>query len=201
MMQRDKGMRVRAVERYEVDSLGAPFRVVLLDSVVVGVDTLTGQSTVQIPDLVGLIGAVVRARVSHTRKLSAREVRFVRKALGVRAALLARFLDMTPEHLSRCETGTKVMSSTSEKMLRLWAFLSTFYDDPEKLLVRDADPNELKTKSTEPSEMAMRFMRFFLTMKIQSAFNIDDGLSFEFKRCVGRVADEGEWLSDSTLAA
>jgi hypothetical protein len=199
MRHHERKAGVRVVQSYDVDTLGAPFRVTLLDSVTFGTNPKTGEQTVQIPDLVGLIGAVVRARVCDSRKLSGRELKFIRSALDVRATMLAEFLDMSPEHLSRCEAGAKVMSSTSEKLFRLSAFLATFLKEPEDMYAKPSAA-ELKTKSTKPNEMAEKFMQMFLTMKIEAVFDPQDELWFQFSRrprVVGEVDDDdGEWSAD-----
>ncbi len=88
--------------RYEVDTLGAPFKVVVLDCVSKKTDQETGKVLTTIPDLVGLIKAVVRSRVTHPRKLNGQELKFIRNALGIKANVVAAFFDMSPEHLSRC---------------------------------------------------------------------------------------------------
>jgi hypothetical protein len=54
MMQHER-MGARVVQQYEVDTLGAPFKVRLWDCVSLGVDPKTGEEKVHIPDLVGLI--------------------------------------------------------------------------------------------------------------------------------------------------
>src|SRR6266446_724740 len=105
MRQHERYVNPRTVAKYELDTLGAPFKVTLLDSVTLGVNPTTGKEMVNVPDLVGLLNAVVRRRVTHPRKLNGDELKFIRNALGVKAILLARFLEMSPEHLSRCEAG------------------------------------------------------------------------------------------------
>jgi DNA-binding transcriptional regulator YiaG len=183
MMQHDRGRDARVVQQYEVDTLGAPFKVTLWDCVSLSVDPKTGEEKVHIPDLVGLIKSVVRARVSHPRKLNGAELKFVRNALGVRANLLAGFLDMTPEHLSRCEAGSKVMSTMSEKVFRLLAFLGTFFSDAEEILLRSLNKEEIDKKAKKPNEMREKFAEQFLSMKIQSVFDSEEEeLHFEFER-------------------
>lgn len=183
MMQHDRDKGARVVEQYEVDTLGAPFKVTLWNCVSLSVDPRTGEEKVHIPDVVGLIKSVVRTRASHARKLNGRELKFIRNALGVRANLLADFLDMTPEHLSRCESGTKVMSTMSEKVFRLFAYLGTFYPDAEELLIKSPDEKEIDKKAQKPDEMRRKFAEQFLKMKIQSVFDAeDDELHFEFER-------------------
>lgn len=207
MTQHERADRVRVVQKYDVDTLGAPFKVTLLDSVSVSIDPKTGDERVEIPDLVGLINAVVRSRVLCPRKLSGKEIKFVRNALGVRAKPLAQFLDMTPEHLSRCEAGTKVMSGASEKVFRLFAYLGTFYKEPKHLFVRKNEDitgfynlDEKKKKNVED------FVKIFLTLKIQPVFDQAEELHFEFTRRADMHLpdvpegdnDDGEWF-DPTL--
>jgi DNA-binding transcriptional regulator YiaG len=183
MMQHDRKGNARVVQQYAVDTLGAPFKVTLWDCVSLSVDPKSGEEKVHIPDLVGLIKSVVRARVSHPRKLNGAELKFVRNALGVRANLLAEFLDMTPEHLSRCEAGSKVMSTMSEKVLRLLAFLGTFFSDAEEILLKSLNREEINKKAKRPAEMRELFAEQFLSMKIQSVFDAEeDELHFEFER-------------------
>ncbi|RAI37106.1 hypothetical protein [Rhodoplanes serenus] len=203
MTQHEHSDLVRVVPAYELDTLGAPFKVVLRDSVSVGLDPQTGRERVSIPDFVGLVGAVVRSRVVHPRKLSGAEIKFLRSALGVKAKPVAGFLDMSAEHLSRCEAGTKIMSSTSERLFRLGAFLATFFEEPEDLFTSHSF-EELEIKpSADQEQVAQRFLKHFLSLKIQTVFAADDVLRFEFfRRCAPDCkpcSDDGVW-SDKKAA-
>lgn len=175
----------RVIPQYEVDTLGAPFKVTVWDCVTLRVDPSTGKELINIPDLVGLINAVVRARVKHSRKLNGQEIKFIRNALGVKGNAIASFLAMSPEHLSRCEAGTKVMSAISEKVFRLFAYLATFHPDPNEILAKREDGDfgkELEKKAKRPNEVARNFVEQFLTMKIESAFDAEEELNFNFWR-------------------
>ena len=176
----------RVVERYEIDTLGAPFKVTLLNCVTLTVDPQTGDEKINVPDVAGLIGTVVRARVSHPRKLNGKEIRFVRNALGLKAGQLAKFLGMGPEHFSRCEAGKKVMAEVSEKMFRLFAYLATHFPDPQELLTQISDGQAnidkgLEATAKKPIETAKKFMEQFLMIKIQSVFDPVE-LNFELRR-------------------
>jgi len=172
------------VERYEIDTLGAPFKVVLLNAVTFNIDPKTGEEKINVPDVNGLIGAVVRARVSHPRKLNGKEIRFIRNALGMKANQICKFLDMTPEHFSRCEKGTKVMAILSEKMFRLFAHVATYFPDPQDLVdvlngKTELSNTDVTRKAKKPEEMASKFVEQFLTMKILPAFDTAEELGFE----------------------
>ena len=185
---------------YHVDILGAPFKVVLNNGVTFKIDEKTGEETVSIPDTIGLINAVVRARVRHIRKLNGEELRFIRKAIGVRAKSLAELLDISPENYSRCENGDKLLSNQSEKTLRLFAYVATFYSDPETEL--PAKNQIAPSKDDVPPEMAKEaanFIKWLLSLRISSVYPNEE-LCFEFWRGrhqagVGQDndGDDGKW--------
>ena len=61
MMQHKRETRGRVLHSYDADSLGAPFKVTLFNSVTEEVDPISGEKLITIPDLNGLIRAVVFA--------------------------------------------------------------------------------------------------------------------------------------------
>lgn len=210
MTQHELTPSVRVVHQYNVDTLGAPFKVTLTDSATVEIDNATGEEIVTIPDVVGLICAVVRCRALHPRKFSGDEIKFIRKSLGVKAKSVAEFLDMTPEHYSRCEAGARTMSVLSEKHLRLFAFFATFYEDPEEVLSRVDEVTEIELKECKAEPVMEKFVRLFFSMKIQTVFDADKELHFNLKRRArdhkvylpsSSVIDDCEWSPETPLAA
>jgi DNA-binding transcriptional regulator YiaG len=198
MMQNEhKSGEVRVLQKgYELDTLGAPFKVVLLNSFSFAVDQKTGEETVSIKDWTGLINAVVRARIWHVRKLNGDEIRFIRKAIGVRANLLSKFLDMTPEHFSRCENGTKTMSNQCERLFRLFTFLASYCDNPEDLLQNNVSKEELNKLTEKQKKDATEFLMNFLSLKVEPIFNSEDKLCFAFARNTlenGINGDDDKW--------
>jgi DNA-binding transcriptional regulator YiaG len=195
MMQQERYVNALTFEQYEIDTLGAPFRVTLLDSVTVGIDLETGKEMVRVPDLAGLLNAVVRRRVSHPRKLNGDELKFIRNALGVRANPLAQFLEMSPEHLSRCEAGGIAMSAISERFFRLFTYLGTFFHDPEGLLAaKELDAGVIEEKAKKPNESFVKFAVQFLSMKIEAAFDPEKELHFTFAwNGTKQSDDDTEW--------
>ncbi len=74
------------------------------------------------------------------------------------------------------------MSTTSEKFFRLFAFLATFFSDPEELLIEALNGSAIEKKAKRPDEMSRKFTEQFLSMKIYSAFDVNEELHFEFTR-------------------
>jgi transcriptional regulator with XRE-family HTH domain len=191
------------VPRYEIDTLGAPFKVTVLDCVTVKHDAATGKELTCVPDLVGLINAVVRARSIHPRKLNGAEIKFIRNALGLKAKLIAEFFELSPEHISRCESGDKVMSSLTERFFRLLAYAATYHSNPEELL-REAMKGEeigkeIEERVKKPDKVGKKFLEHFLAMKIEAVYDSGEELCFEFFREAmaptnsDHPSDEPEW--------
>lgn len=107
--------RDRKIERYADESMGLP--VVLIDSAIAS--SLDDEEGVIIPDIKGLEAAIAVARVTIPDKLRGEEIRFMRKAIGLKAVELASFLDVVPETLSRWENGREVITANPERIFRL----------------------------------------------------------------------------------
>jgi DNA-binding transcriptional regulator YiaG len=183
MTQHEHPSGVHVVSSYELDTLGAPFRVTLKNSVALSVDPKTKETLVEIPDLVGLVLTVVRCRVMDPRKLSGAELRFLRSTLGVPANKLAAFIDCSPEHYSRCEAGTKVLSPNAERHLRLFAFGATLCNHPESLLDRMGKKEPPKPLNTKAEKMLAKFfLEVFMRMKIEAVRDADAPIEYEFVR-------------------
>lgn len=198
-MSHEPKSKERIVHKYLVDTLGAPFKVSIIDVVTVRTDPKTGKELIHIPDLSGLINAVVRARVSDERKLSGPELKFVRNAISVRAKTLANFLDLSPEHLSRCEAGKKTLATNDEIGLRLSVFLATYMSDPQAMFERKVDDTGIDKTSAEPNEVATKFMNQFLTMKIRSVFDASKELHYEFRRINKSQTKSEKWKEKQDL--
>jgi transcriptional regulator with XRE-family HTH domain len=130
----------KVVPVYEAEGLGAPFKVFLANAV--KVETCGECGSVQgtyIPDMEGLLHAVVFERAIHSRKLTGEEIRFMRRSMGWKAKDLAKHLDMTPEHLSRCEAGARVMAPSTEKLFRIYVIVKT----PDKAALAELDLTNL----------------------------------------------------------
>lgn len=110
---------------YAMDNLGTSFKVVLINSVQI-THGENGRETF-IPDYQVLIKKIAVTRAAHPLKLQNGDIKFLRKTLGLRSKALAEKLDISPEHLSRCEAGDKTLSLNSEKVLRSLVLLEAVY--------------------------------------------------------------------------
>jgi DNA-binding transcriptional regulator YiaG len=187
---------------YDAKVLGAPFKVYLKNGVTKTPDPVTGKTITKIEDLPGLIAAVVQARIWHKRKLSGEELKFIRSALAVKSGQLAKILDVTPEHYSRCENGSKAMSISQEKLYRMFVQVCIIRRDKD---LKDAvDRVKVDPPSDEEARRSSEmFQRLFFDMKITPVFSPDDELVFEFKRGGRPDCDDcrgGDW-SDALNAA
>ena len=201
IMQHDFAGGGPVAGHYLAKSLGAPFKVYLSNGVDTTVDPVSGKTMTSITDLPGLIAAVVRSRVSHPRRLSGADLRFIRSALRLKSKGLAAALELTPEHYSRCETGQKAMSTTTEKLYRGYAFLISILNDKG---VRDAVQQERKAKDIPPKDAqeALETVRkLFCDLKISPVFTVGEELSFSFsRRCPDKDMpcgdDDAKWENE-----
>jgi DNA-binding transcriptional regulator YiaG len=175
--------------------LGTPFKVFLSNGFVERPNS-AGKVMVEIDDLKGLILAVVRSRALHPRKLSGDDLKFFRASLCMRSNEVAEALDLTPEHYSRCETGTKTLSSSAEKLYRMYAFLQASCQDRS---IHDDPP--APTTPEQAMEAMEAFRKVFFDMKIQHVYSVEVELELHFVRranecCPADGDDDGKWRNE-----
>lgn len=95
----------------------------LKDSVLEWACNECGEVATMIQNHEGLVAAVAVARSHLPIKLNATEIRFMRKALGMTAAKLAKKLEVGAEHFSRLEQGHLPMTPAKERSLRIFVVL------------------------------------------------------------------------------
>lgn len=184
----------RVVDKFEAKDLGAPFTVILNNSVQVSYDNATGDAvSYRIPDLDGLLRTIVITRILHPRKLFGADIKFVRKVIGLKQKDLAGKIELSVEHLSRCETEALVMSPSSEKLLRIFALKTALKLHKMKSCVE-------KTKLEDALD------RLFDGMKPVSVFDVKDRLVLNFYRnrpeeTDDDSSDDGHWNGDVDQAA
>jgi DNA-binding transcriptional regulator YiaG len=195
LVQHGGAVDTRVVETFVASDLGAPFKVVLNDAVRVTFDKTTGGVvSYSIPDLDGLLGRIVLSRILYPRKLAGADIKFIRKALGVKQKDLASKIELSPEHLSRCEGGTEVLSPGSEKLLRIYAVKTAFKIDKIKAC-------EEKTKLEDAID------RLFDGMKPKAVFDASEELVFSFYRSRpdadapgDKPSEDGHWVDEAKAA-
>ena len=94
-------------------------------------------------------------------------MKFIRKALGLKQKDLAQRIEITAEHLSRCEGGQLILSPTTEKLLRIFALKTAFK-------LHKCKACEAKTKL----ESALDHL--FDTLKPVAVFDVNDPLELHF---------------------
>lgn len=180
---------------YDAKVLGAPFKVLLADGVRHETDPVTGKVFTEIDDLPGLIAAVVEARIFHPRKLSGAELKFIRSALALKSVKLAERLELTPEHYSRLESGSKVMPAVTEKMYRMSVFMLVISRDTAVAEVASKLPKSELTPENAAKAFG-RMKEFFTSLKISPLHSANDDLELVFRRrCPTEICpcEDGEW--------
>jgi putative zinc finger/helix-turn-helix YgiT family protein len=77
-----------------------------------------GESEVQIPHIEALHRTLAMSLIRRRERLSAEEIRFLRKYLGLSGTDFAQHLGVSPETVSRWEQGKKPMGPTADRFLR-----------------------------------------------------------------------------------
>jgi putative zinc finger/helix-turn-helix YgiT family protein len=79
-----------------------------------------GEKSVRIPRIQEMHETLARAVARQSRRLRPDEIRFLRKHLGWSGKTFAARLKVTPETVSRWESGVQRMRFTAEALLRLY---------------------------------------------------------------------------------
>jgi putative zinc finger/helix-turn-helix YgiT family protein len=155
------GLMQRSVKPEHVEDLGGVV-VKIMNAVKVFKCTNTdcGEEVIGIPDMQGLVRAAAVYRALDPARLTGKEVRFMRRALDMTQAEFGKAMDLSPEHVSRWETGARGTGCASEKLVRhnLCALL---YKD---VLALDYDPSvianmqfeEAREEDAPPEPMEMQ---------------------------------------------
>ena len=180
----------RLVHEYNADLLGAPFKIVLLDSVTEEFCSDTGKKLKTIiPDMNGLLRKAAFYRAIMPRKLVGDEIKFLRNAISYKAKQMADALEMTPEHYSRVENGTKRLMPDTEKLLRVIAITKMFEDNPVSCAV-------------------LKKMSRLLNLKIEGAWDPDEQVELRLEHrkqdeeeATGPANDNADWVEFARVRA
>jgi DNA-binding transcriptional regulator YiaG len=110
-------MKSKSIQNADLIALGIP---VLITSGISNFFCKQCNATeLSVPNLPGLIAAAAVSLAGAPYKLNASEIRFLRKALGSPAKVLAESLDVAPETVSRWENDKQSIGDAQERLLRL----------------------------------------------------------------------------------
>jgi putative zinc finger/helix-turn-helix YgiT family protein len=104
-------------ENFRYDASGLPG--VTLVGVEVSRCPPCGEYEVAIPQIEDLHKAIAQALIRKTSPLDAAEIRYLRKYLGWSGVDFAKHMGITPETVSRWETGKEQMGPQADRLLRL----------------------------------------------------------------------------------
>lgn len=186
---------------YVAENLGAPFKVILVNSVEQITNETGAVEQIKIPNLRGLLKQIAATRVLVNRKLSGKDIKFIRKALPVKASTLAEKIGVTPEHFSRCESGDRALSSGTEKCLRI-AILLELFKLPD-CVGEVCEQNEMLKRKVDAYTKAMsRICSIINSMKIPAAHDPSEALclSFTVERQESLFnEDDADWTDNQSL--
>lgn len=197
------------LDEYE-PKIGAPFKVLLIKSVRQTLSPAGDVLDTCIPNTGGLLKEIALARSLCERKFSAAEIKFVRKAVGLKANELAELLGVSAEHLSRCENGDRALSIAAEKLFRVIVLKRRYnYSSIRDRLISYLEDDELnETKRVELREFLAHYNecvadleRAIFDSKIESVHDVTHELAFQFELKYHEPAldnakhsqDEDEW--------
>lgn len=196
----------KRVKVYNATGLGAPFEILLHDSVEQSLDPTTGEVlSTRIPSLGDLRKEIALARCLHPRKLAADELKFVRKAIGLKAIDQAALLGISAEHLSRCESGDRILSPAAEKLLRVIVLKKRhelveigdrLISQLDELSASKDQILKLRSILRDYRDRIADLERTIFNSSIDTVHSVDDHLSFSFE--IRRIDDERNIVSDAT---
>lgn len=204
------------LENYE-PNIGAPFKVALIDSVQQRIAENGEIIETYIPNFDGLLKEVAFTRSLDPRKFSPKDIRFVRNAVGLKALDLADLLGVSPEHVSRCEKGDRVLSVAAEKLLRV-IVLKRRHNPAElaNCLMHILEDDDLSAeKRRQMSALVDKYKRTveeletaIFDFRIQTVHSLED-LEYEFQIIppdedlagLSEETLEEEWRSSEKIAA
>jgi DNA-binding transcriptional regulator YiaG len=148
--------------------IGAPFRVILRNSVLQETDETSGEIRHIIPSLGTLVAVLAVLRALHPLRFSGEDVRFVRRSVCKKGVQFAEMLLMTPENLSRYENNKVQMSESAERLLRLTVITAHF--EVTKMLKVVQSLNVIPETLCDLKLLSLRSVDSVLTFELQTPF-------------------------------
>lgn len=110
-----------------------------------------------LPKIEQLHRAIALGVVAKRPRLTAAEIRFLRKYLGWSGAAFAKHMGVTPESVSRWENDREQMGAVADRLLRLMVVTRAPVSEYERLLGRAR--RRIGPGSTSPGSRARRLAR------------------------------------------
>lgn len=151
-----KENEIRRLKEYDASGeLGAPFPVILVDSVDERFCAVCGERiSVSFQNWTDLIAVVAVKRATDSHKLNGKEVRFLRRSLGRKAKDFAHDVAMSAEQLSRYENDKQPISEVYERLVRAHTCLGHF-DQAYRLGVDMKGLLAMKISSVRPCDQSV----------------------------------------------
>lgn len=113
----------RTIPHYEDSGFGLPYPVILLDAAQEELDENGTPVGIHIPDMEELVACIAVTRALDPQQLDGREVRFIRRALGMSAKDFAEVLEIDAATLSRWENNKYRPGGWADKQVRMAAVI------------------------------------------------------------------------------
>jgi putative zinc finger/helix-turn-helix YgiT family protein len=127
-------------ENYSYEGSGLPY--VTLVGVEVRRCAACGEHEVVIPKIEQLHRTMAMAVIEKRTRLTAAEIRFLRKYLGWSGVDFARHMGVTPESVSRWENEREQMTAVADRLLRLMVVTKTPVSDYSLDALLDLDEKQ-----------------------------------------------------------
>ena len=178
MADESKTTRREIMPEYREELLGLPYPVILKNGVIRKFDAAGETLGHTIPNLEGMVAAVAIVRARMPIKLLPEEIRFMRKAVDMRAKAFAGAIGVDPATYSRWENGSQAIGEHVERILRIFVCGTLAARAP----AIDYDPREIAMMKvlnawpegqTPKIELTMIMFKDAITRKKASAWDID----------------------------
>ncbi len=150
----------QAIHRYEEQSLGLPYAVVLIDGAEAEIDDATGETVgISVHAVEKLAASVAMIRALDPLQLDGREVRFIRRVIGMSAKDFAESLPIDPATFSRWENNKQIVGEWADKQVRMAALIA-LRDRAPHLTVDPKEVIRLRVRVRQPDEWPHLEMRW-----------------------------------------
>ncbi len=197
-IQHGQSGKTRVVDQFVARDLGAPFRVVLHNSVEATFCARQINCTaIRFPIPTACSGRSFITRILHSQRLQGAELKFLREAVGLKQKKVAEKIEVTPEHLSKCENGPAALSASCEKLFRIFILKAAIQLDTVK---ECAGKSKLETALDQLFNSLRPIAVFDPTVVLEFHFERRKGRKSVVAKCKTERNDEGSWHEERRVA-